>query len=222
MTERNRFERRNSDRARAITKAKAKRQNILVASVAVVLVAAVAASFLIFGAVNAQPKAAGAAPTTAIATSAEANLANGNAALPTAATTDYTQAYTQSDAQQTYEQASVQEAPAQQSEDRIDNINGERVYIDTKRIAPEVTGAPAHYYAYGKTSYGFDWNYSADNGNFVVACNYNFDQQQYDFTFYGTAQGVSNVTLYYNTDDNVQVPVQLTVNVDSDLNVTVY
>ena len=136
-----------------------------------------------------------------------------------------TQAAVQQNAQSQPQQntQTQQTAPtqAQQPKDRIDNINGERVYIDTKRQAPANSGTPAHYYANGKTSYGFDWTYNADNSNFVIRCDYNFNQQQYDFQFYGTAAGTSHVTLYYNTDDNVQVPVSLTVNVDEALNVTI-
>ena len=48
----------------------------------------------------------------------------------------------------------------------------------------------------------------------------NFNRQQYDFQFYGVTPGTGHVTLYYNTDDNVQVPVNLTVTVDDALNVT--
>ena len=105
-------------------------------------------------------------------------------------------------------------------EDKIETVNGERVYIDTKRTAPEKTGTPAHYYANGKTSYGFDWDYSG-GGNFLLRCDYNFDQHQYDFQFYGVTPGTATTTLYYFTDDNVKVPVTLTVNVDNDLNVSI-
>ena len=109
---------------------------------------------------------------------------------------------------------------AKNSEDKIETVNGERVYIDTKRTAPEKTGTPAHYYANGKTSYGFDWDYSG-GGNFLLRCDYNFDQHQYDFQFYGVTPGTATTTLYYFTDDNVKVPVTLTVNVDNDLNVSI-
>ena len=92
-------------------------------------------------------------------------------------------------------------------------VDGERVYMDTKRIAPEHTGTPLHIYANGKTSYGFDWRITTDNKNYVITCNYNFDRQQYDFIIYGT-------TIFYNTADNVQAPMAVTLNVDSSLNVT--
>jgi hypothetical protein len=99
-------------------------------------------------------------------------------------------------------------------------VDGERVYMDTKRIAPEYTGTPLHIYANGKTSYGFDWRITTDNKNYVITCNYNFDRQQYDFIIYGTEKGVSNTTIFYNTADNVQAPMAVTLNVDSSLNVT--
>lgn len=99
-------------------------------------------------------------------------------------------------------------------------VDGERVYMDTKRIAPEHTGTPLHIYANGKTSYGFDWRITTDNKNYVITCNYNFDRQQYDFIIYGTQKGVSNTTVFYNTADNVQAPMAVTLNVDSSLNVT--
>ena len=99
-------------------------------------------------------------------------------------------------------------------------VDGEQVYMDTKRIAPEHTGTPLHIYANGKTSYGFDWRITTDNKNYVITCNYNFDRQQYDFIIYGTEKGVSNTTIFYNTADNVQAPMPVTLNVDGALNVT--
>ena len=107
-----------------------------------------------------------------------------------------------------------------EDDDNIRVIDGDRVYIDTKRTAPATTGNSADYIVHGKTSYGFDWNYNADNSNFVIRCDYNFNKEQYDFHFYGTAPGTAHVTLLYNTDDNTQVPVPLTVTVDDGLNVS--
>ena len=221
----NRHDRRATENARAITRAKAKKQNIIIATVAVALVAVIAAGVLTIGALNAKPAIA--QNTSSVSMKADkavqpAQKTTANA-LPTAA-----QSYDDNNDSSSYVQAAyvqtVQDdslsTDTQTPEDRIDNIDGERVYIDTKRTAPEATGTPLHYYANGKTSYGFDWDYDADSGNFVLSCNYNFDQQQYDFTFYGVTPGTANVTLYYFTDDNVKVPVNMTICVDNDLNVT--
>ena len=240
-TRNSRFDRRATEKARAITKRKAKKQNIIIATVAIALVAVISTGFIIFGAMNAQPKVANTSPTTVsakadkaaqttqksaqTATQAPAQKTQTTTAQPAAAQTT-AQSNTKSTAQTTAKAATQNNTQpttqkATEAQDKIEKINGERVYIDTKRKAPEKTGTPAHYYANGKTSYGFDWDYSADNSNFTVSCNYNFDKQQYDFCFYGTKAGTSHVTLYYFTADNVKVPVNLTVTVDSNLNVSV-
>ncbi len=222
----NRFDRRATETARAATKAKAKKQNILFATISLALVAVIAGGVIAFSALNAKPQTSTAAPTAISAKADKAAQGAQTTAAQTAVKTDNgaqkvqtASAKTQTTAQQTTQQT-AQKATQAASQDKIEKINGERVYIDTKRKAPEKTGTPAHYYANGKTSYGFDWDYSADNSNFTLSCNYNFDKQQYDFSFYGTKEGTSHVTLYYFTADNVKVPVSLTVNVDSSLNVS--
>ena len=222
--------RRNSDRARAITKAKARKTNILLTIAAFGLAAVIGVSVSAFSLFNNQSVKTPAITPTTVAMQANENKAAQNTKQEsqtatqapdderTAVQTAQDDSSTQTQAAQSDDQQTAQD---NSSEDRIDVINGERVYIDTKRPAPEHTGTPATYYANGKTSYGFDWDYDADNGNFVLNGGYNFDQQQYIFTFYGVTPGVSHVTLYYNTDDNTQASVNLTVTVDNDLNVTV-
>lgn len=212
----NRNDRRPTDRARAATRAKAKKQNTIIAVAAIALLTIIAGcgiGFSVFGAKN--PAASTAPAVTAQVTSVDKELF---AAPADSAQADIQQATAQP---QTADQTEALPQTEQQSEDRIDTVNGERVYIDTKRQAPENAGTPAHYNAYGKTSYGFDWDYKTDNCNFVLRCDYNFDRQEYDFQFYGTEAGVAHVTLYYNTGDNIQVPVNLTVTVDGNLNASI-
>lgn len=248
MMRTNNMSRRATERARAITaqkKASAKKKRIIVSVVAMTLVIVAAASFIFVSVANKGTKPVANKPSITQTADKASALAN-NTAKPvvqkaietaaqsvqnndvqnnTAAVNDVQPADT---ADNTYtapvqqnDNTTTETAAPQQSVDRIDEVNGERIYIDTKRVAPEVTGTPAHYYANGKTSYGFDWNYKTDNVNFVLRCDYNFNQQQYDFQFYGTTPGTAHVTLLYNTDDNVQVPVNLTVTVDDALNVSV-
>lgn len=221
--------RRGSDRARAITKAKAKRQNIIIGCAAFALVAVTAASFLIYGAFAPKTSTVSTTPTT-ISMKKDDNKAAQPAKQISSQTA--TQAVQDTQTEQTLEQSAQNTESTQQaqtadntqqekkSEDKIETINGERVYIDTKRPVPEGSGTPAHYYANGKTSYGFNWDYSG-GGNFYIRVDYNFDQQQYDFQFYGTAPGTSTTTIYYFTDDNTKVPVDLTVTVDDNLNVSI-
>lgn len=99
-------------------------------------------------------------------------------------------------------------------------INDDNVYIDRNHPAPEKTGESADFRFNGAVDGNFYWNYDADNGNFVVSCDYDFTNQQYIFHFFGSEPGVSHVTLYCS-DNGVTVPVDLTVHVDDALNVTV-
>ena len=219
----NRFDRRATETARAATKAKARKQNILFATLSLALVAVIAGGVIAFSALKAQPQTSNTAPTSISAKADKAAQGAQTTAAQTAVKTDNGAQKVQTASAQTTAKTTAQATAqkATEAQDKIEKINGERVYIDTKRKAPEKTGTPAHYYANGKTSYGFDWDYSADNSNFVLSCNYNFDKQQYDFSFYGTKAGTSHVTLYYFTADNVKVPVSLTVTVDNNLNVSV-
>ena len=82
------------------------------------------------------------------------------------------------------------------------------------------SGNALHYTASGQTSYGYDWTYSGGGGIVNVSCNYDFNSKQYDFNITGVAPGTTSLTLYYNTADGVQQPVNMTVQVDSNLNVT--
>lgn len=82
------------------------------------------------------------------------------------------------------------------------------------------SGNTLHYTATGQTSYGYDWTYSGGGGIVDIKCDYNFSSYQYDFQITGLAPGTASLTLYYNTADGVQQPVNMTVQVDSNLNVT--
>ena len=238
---------RPTEDARAYSKAKRTRQNILLSCAAFALVAAIAVGGMAAGGLfNQKPTtttptatvsatvdkgANKAAQTTKQATPQTETKQSNTAVKPTQNTTQNTtqnksttQTAQNSTKQSATQQSATQQAATQQtqkSEDKIETVNGERVYKDTKRQAPDKTGTPAHYYANGKTSYGFNWDYDTDNANFVVKCDYNFNQQQYDFTFYGSTPGTAHVTLYYYTSDTNKVPVNLTVTVDSNLNVSV-
>ena len=233
-----RYNRRSTEKARAVTKAKARKTNILLVVAAFGLAAVIGVSAFAFSMLNGNSvKAADTAPAS-ISMKADANKAAQNTRQEAQTATQAPQNSddqaavqvvqtvqndnsVQSQPAQSDTQSKQDKSQAQDSEDNIKTVNGERIYVDNKRTAPEKTGTPATYCANGKTSYGFDWDYSADNGNFVLNGSYNFDQQQYIFTFYGSAPGVSHVTLYYNTDDSHQDSVSLTVTVDNDLNVSI-
>lgn len=91
--------------------------------------------------------------------------------------------------------------------------NAQAAFADEKASA-------LHFYGRGKTSYGYDWDYSADNDIVKVSCDYNFSTQTYDLTVTSKAAGKANVTLFYFADNTTKVPVSFAVNIDADLNIT--
>lgn len=204
--------------------AKVKGQKLVIATAILSLIAVVAAGFMFFTSMNVKTRKAP-QPTTAIVTTTQAapaanhTLPAATQAAPTAKPEAAKPAATQPATVAT-QPAATQPATERKEESNIRVINGERVFIDTKRPVPNTTKAAAYFHANGKTSYGFNWDYSADNNNFLVRCDYNFDKQEYEFGFYGKAAGTAHITLYYFTDDNTKVPVEMTATVDADLNIT--
>ncbi len=72
----------------------------------------------------------------------------------------------------------------------------------------------------GSTSYGYDWDYTADSTSAVIKCKYDFATETYTYTATGCYEGETNAILKYATIDGKwhNVPVRFTV--DSQLNVT--
>ena len=222
--QRDRYERRMATRRKSMV------TNIIVGAVILAIVVAI-----IVVAVNLinKPKSGDTDPSATAATTATV-AQTATAAPSTTATqqpsqsgagTQNNQGISQQETQSVYQNSTDVQLPTQTGETTggytTEIINGERVNKDNKHKAPETTGSAYHYYLSGGTSNGYDWNYDADNGNFVLACDYNFDKQQYDFIFYGAAPGTANVNIYYYTADNVMQTASVTVNVDDNLNVTV-
>ena len=73
--------------------------------------------------------------------------------------------------------------------------------------------------AYGKTSYGYDWTYSADNANIKVDVKYDFKTNKYTCTFTGLKEGTCNMNFKYYTSDKSIVTVPMVLKVDSNLNI---
>lgn len=91
----------------------------------------------------------------------------------------------------------------------------------TGAAAPDASKASVlHYYANGKTTEGYNWDYTGGAGVVSINCTYDFTKQQYDFTVTGVAPGTTSFTLVYWTGDNQTVSVPMTVTVSDDLTVT--
>ena len=88
-------------------------------------------------------------------------------------------------------------------------------------IVQQVKNAKAFkYYAYGKTSYGYDYTYKATNNNLIVKVNYNFKAHKYEFNVIGKKAGIVKLTLIWNVNDKKTDSETFTLNVDKNGNVT--
>ena len=207
--ERDRYERRMATRRRGML------TNIIVVAVIAAIIIAIIAVAVSMGKKDNE----GDADPSAAATTA-------TVAQPTAATSAATQQQsTQNGSAATQQQQYLQSTDVQiqqntQPASEAAGDNSTTAPAETPTGAPAVQGGVLHYYANGQTSYGYDWTYSGGGGLVNVDCKYDFDTDTYDFIITGVSEGTSDLTLYYNTDDGVQVPVYMTVNVDSSLNVT--
>ena len=76
------------------------------------------------------------------------------------------------------------------------------------------------YYAYGKTSYGYDYTYKATNNNIDVKVNYDFKTNKYEFNVIGKKAGNVKLTLIWNVNDKKTDSATFTLNVDKNGNVT--
>ena len=74
--------------------------------------------------------------------------------------------------------------------------------------------------AYGKTSYGYDWDYKADSTAAKITCTYDFKTSKYTFRATGSYAGTTNAVLKYATIDGKwhNIPIRFTT--DKNLNVT--
>ena len=88
-------------------------------------------------------------------------------------------------------------------------------------IAAQAKSAKACVFtAYGKTKYGYDWDYRASSTAAKISCTYDFKTNKYTFKAVGQYAGITNAVLKYATIDGKwhNVPIRFTT--DKNLNVT--
>ena len=76
------------------------------------------------------------------------------------------------------------------------------------------------YTAFGKTSYGYDWDYRASGTSAKISCTYDFKTNKYTFKAVGQYAGVTNAVLKYATIDGKWHNVPIRDTTDKNLNVT--
>ena len=90
-------------------------------------------------------------------------------------------------------------------------------------IVQQVKNAKAFkYYAYGKTSYGYDYTYKATNNNIDVKVNYDFKTNKYEFNVIGKKAGNVQVTLIWNINDKKTNSATFNLKVDKNGKVTAF
>ena len=206
--ERDRMERRRQVRRKSMI------SNALVIGVIAVVVIGIFVAVIAMTGKNKQPATAD--PTTVTATIAADSQTKETKAQPT------------QDSGLTVSQADSQDDDNNNDNNNDDNDNEPTIApTPTEGSSSASSGSASgggsnvmHYTASGQTSYGYDWTYEGGSGIVSIDCGYDFNSHTYDFTITGVSEGVATITLYYNTDDGVQQPVNMTVNVDSNLNVT--
>lgn len=72
----------------------------------------------------------------------------------------------------------------------------------------------------GETSYGYNWDYSANNDIAKVNVNYDFKTNKYTFNLTGKRAGTGTYKLVYFTSDKTTKSIAVTINVDAQGNVT--
>jgi hypothetical protein len=100
-------------------------------------------------------------------------------------------------------------------------VGASAAVVNSAPIAAQAAGKKACLYtAFGKTSYGYDWDYRADSSAAKITCTYDFKTKTYTYRAVGQYAGVTNAVIKYATPDGKwhNVPVRFTV--DKGLNVT--
>ena len=111
--------------------------------------------------------------------------------------------------------AAAATASAKSVEPSIQPISKASSYSQTAK-----TVKPFKYYAYGKTSYGYDYTYKATNNNLIVKVNYNFKTHRYEFNVVGNKAGNVKLTLIWNVNDKKTESATFNLRVDKNGNVT--
>ena len=76
------------------------------------------------------------------------------------------------------------------------------------------------FYASGKTTYGYDYNYKVTNNIVSVKVNYDFKTNKYEFNIYGKKAGSTQLTLIWNVNNKKTNSATFNLRVDKNGKVT--
>ena len=102
----------------------------------------------------------------------------------------------------------------------ISAVSASAAAVPTASVSAAATGKACVMVKYGKTSYGYDWDYTADSTAAKITCTYNFKNKAYTFKATGQYKGTTNAILKYVAMDGKWHNVKVRFTVDGNKNVT--
>ncbi len=100
-------------------------------------------------------------------------------------------------------------------------VGASAAVVNNTAVSAQVAGKKSCLFvAYGKTSYGYDWDYKANSTAAKISCTYDFKTNKYTFKAEGQYAGVTNAVLKYATIDGKWHNVPIRYTTDKNLNVT--
>ena len=102
----------------------------------------------------------------------------------------------------------------------ISAVSASAAVTNNVSISAQATGKACLFTAYGKTSYGYDWDYTADSTAAKITVTYDFNTNKYTFKATGMYAGKTNAILKYATIDGKWHNIPVTYTTDKNLNVT--
>ena len=103
----------------------------------------------------------------------------------------------------------------------ISTVGASAASINTASVSAQAKRAKSCLFiAHGKTSYGYDWDYTADSTAAKITVTYDFNTNKYTFKATGMYVGKTNAILKYATIDGKWHNIPVTYTTDKNLNVT--
>ena len=102
----------------------------------------------------------------------------------------------------------------------ISSVSASAATVSTASVSAGVKAKNCIINFYGKTSYGYDWDYTADSTAAKITVTYDFNTNKYTFKATGMYAGKTNAILKYATIDGKWHNIPVTYTTDKNLNVT--
>ena len=103
----------------------------------------------------------------------------------------------------------------------ISTVGASAASVNTASVSAQAKRAKSCLFiAHGKTSYGYDWDYTADSTAAKITVTYDFNTNKYTFKATGQCAGVANAIPKYATPDGKRQNIPVCFTTDKNLKVT--